>query len=157
MGTCEDRETLGLVPGPEKGQGGRDGDRGLVFDDSVLDDLADILDVAELDSYLALLEPTVRPRVEALVAQLEAGDESGLLVTAHALSGGAACYGLIALSAAARQIEAATRGAQPDVVCRGVADASALVEASLAAVWLWRGRVRTGDDEASFSEVVVAP
>ena len=111
-----------------------------VFDPGVLDDLATVLDDAELDAYLALLEPTVTPRVERLARQMEAGEWTGVLETAHALAGGAACYGLTALSAAARVVESGARTCHVELLREAVAEARDLVEASLAAVSRWRCR-----------------
>jgi HPt (histidine-containing phosphotransfer) domain-containing protein len=158
MAGCGNRETAGLSDGEDEsdgreaetveGQDGRDSAtadaRGLlVFDRTILDELADMLDDdEELDGYLALLEPTVRPRITTLVRQSAAGEMAGLLVTAHALAGGAACYGLTALSAAARQVEDGARNAQPEAAHRGVAEAVRLAEASLTAVSYWRSNRR---------------
>ncbi len=111
----------------------------LVFDCTILDELAEMLDDdEELDGYLALLEPTVRPRITTLTRQIAMGEMAGLLVTAHALAGGAACYGLCALSAAARRVEEGARTAQPEMARKGVTEAVRLVEASLSAVSSWR-------------------
>jgi HPt (histidine-containing phosphotransfer) domain-containing protein len=111
-----------------------------IFDRGILDDLGDVLDDGEIDSYLALLRPTVVPRVALLVRQIESDQREGLLEVAHALSGGAACYGLVALSAAARIAERSAAAAQWEVVARAVADAAAVVDASLVAVEQWRCR-----------------
>lgn len=116
------------------------GARTAVFDPCILDDLATVLDDAELDAYLALLEPTVGPRVERLGGLLEAGEWVGLLETAHALAGGAACYGLIALSAAARAVESGARATQVETLRGAVTEARDLVEESLSAVSRWRCR-----------------
>lgn len=113
-----------------------------VFDRGILDELASMLDDDELDSYLALLEPTVAPRVEKLVRQFEAGDATGIVETAHALAGGAACYGLSALSALARQVENGVRSEPREAIYRAISEASGLVEESLAAVFRWRCRFR---------------
>ena len=113
-----------------------------VFDRGILDELASMLDDDELDSYLALLEPTVAPRVDKLSHQLEAGDVTGMVETAHALAGGAACYGLSALSAVARLVEHGARTEPRETIFRAVAEAAGLVEASLAAVFRWRCRSR---------------
>ncbi len=129
-----------------------------IFDCTILDELADMLDDdQELDSYLALLEPTVRPRVAALVRQSAAGELAGMLMTAHALAGGAACYGLCALSAAARQAEEGARTAHPEEAHQGVLEAVALVEASLSAVSRWRSvRTMLRESLASLSRRVAA-
>ena len=118
-----------------------------VFDRGILDDLATMLDDHELDAYLALLEPTVAPRIEKLAFQLEAGNLAGLLETAHALAGGAACYGLTALTEAARMVERAARATQKEAVHEAVTAAAGLVDASLIAVRRWR--CRWGFDRAA--------
>ncbi len=110
----------------------------LVFDRAVLDELASMLDDAEIDAYLALLEPTVAPRVAALLRQVEAGEINGMVETAHALAGGAACYGLSALSAAARMVEYGARSEPQAALCRVIGAAAGLVEMSLSAVFRWR-------------------
>ena len=129
-----------------------------IFDCTILDELADMLDDdQELDSYLALLEPTVRPRVAALVRQSAAGELAGMLMTAHALAGGSACYGLCALSAAARQAEEGARTADPGEARQGVLEAVALVETSLSAVSRWRSaRTMLRENLASLSRRVAA-
>jgi len=102
-----------------------------VFDRGILDELASMLDDDELDSYLALLEPTVAPRVEKLLRLLEAGDATGMVETAHALAGGAACYGLSALSMLARQVENGVRSEPRETIYRAIAEAAGLVDESL--------------------------
>jgi HPt (histidine-containing phosphotransfer) domain-containing protein len=164
------RETAGLNKRGDDGEGGvtageQTGDDAvragfgdaLVFDPTILDELADMLDDdGELDGYLALLEPTVRPRINTLVRQSAAGEMAGLLVTAHALAGGAACYGLIALSAAARRVEDGARMAQPEAARKGVAEAARLMDASLAAVSHWRGDRAVNRPAAAVSGLAVA-
>ncbi len=113
-----------------------------VFDRGILDELASMLDDAELESYLALLEPTVTPRVEKLRRQFEAGEVGELVETAHALAGGAACYGLSRLSAVARQVENGARSEPRETLYRAVVEATDLVDASLSAVFRWRCRWR---------------
>ena len=132
-GQCRDHAGCGVSEG--------------VFDRGILDELASMLDDAELESYLALLEPTVTPRVEKLRRQFEAGEVGGLVETAHALAGGAACYGLSALSAVARQVENGARSEPRETLYRAVAEAADLVDASLSAVFRWRCRWRA--DRAS--------
>lgn len=117
-----------------------------VFDRGILDELASMLDDDEIDSYIALLEPTVTPRVEKLLCQLEAGEISGVVETAHALAGGAACYGLSALSAVARLVETGARSESRDTIHRAVTEAANLVDASLSAVFRWRCRSRADRD-----------
>ena len=114
----------------------------LIFDRGILDELASMLDDDELDSYLALLEPTVAPRVKRLRRLLEDGEFNGLVETAHALTGGAACYGLAALSAVARRIENGAREEPKEILFRAIDEAVALAEASLSAVLRWRCRIR---------------
>ena len=129
-----------------------------VFDRGVLDELASMLDDDELDSYLALLEPTVAPRVEKLLRQFEAGDDAGMVETAHALAGGAACYGLAALSGLARQVENGVRNQPGEVTYRAISEAAGLVEASLSAVFRWRCRSRVdraGGIEPSAAEACI--
>ena len=113
-----------------------------VFDTGILDDLASELDLGELEAYLALLEPTVTPRLDKMARQLEAEDLDGLVHTAHALAGGSACYGLAALSAVARRIEIGARCEGRDTLARAIAEAAALARDSLAAVVRWRCRLR---------------
>ena len=117
-------------------------DSELIFDRGILDELASMLDDDELDSYLALLEPTVAPRVKRLRRLLEDGEINGLIETAHALTGGAACYGLAALSAVARRIENGAREEPKEILHRAIDEAAALVEVSLSAVLRWRCRIR---------------
>ena len=119
-----------------------------LFDRGILDELASMLDDDEIDSYLALLEPTVTPRVEKLLRQQEAGEINGVVETAHALAGGAACYGLLALSAVARLVETGARSEPREALYRAVTEAANLVEASLAAVFRWRCRSRADRDGA---------
>ncbi len=114
----------------------------LVFDGSILDEMASMMDDDELDSYIALLAPTVVPRIEGLRDQLEGGDMNGLVETAHALTGGAACYGLCALSTVARQIETRAHSESAEALCRMICQAASLVDESLAAVMGWRCRLR---------------
>ena len=136
---------LEAMDGWERCPAGDCGSTSAVFDRSVLDDLASMLDVEELDAYLALLEPTVAPRIEKLFSDLDEGNLVGLLETAHALTGGAACYGLTALSEAARTIEqgarAAPRAVQLELLRQAVAAAAGLLDSSLVAVRRWRCRV----------------
>ena len=113
-----------------------------IFDTGILDDLASELDEVELEAYLALLEPTVAPRLDRMAVQLEAEDLDGLVHTAHALAGGSACYGLAALSAVARRIEIGARSEERDALARAIAEAAVLARESLAAVVRWRCRLR---------------
>ncbi len=103
-----------------------------------------MLDDEELDSYIALLAPTILPRVETLRCQLEADNLSGMVETAHALSGGSACYGLFALSSVARQVENGARSEPAESLRRLIRDAAVLVDDSLSAVLRWRCRLRAG-------------
>ncbi|MEI6560266.1 MAG: Hpt domain-containing protein [Rhodospirillaceae bacterium] len=118
---------------------GSTGDR--VFDRGILDELASMLDDPELDAYLALLEPTVAPRLDKLARQFEAGERGGMMETAHALAGGAACYGLRALSLVARRLENGALSEPKEALGQAIAEAAALVEASLSAVARWRCRL----------------
>ncbi len=162
VGDGEGLEALGVNPGRDEDRtsADRDGTDGAVvppvFDRSVLEELAGMIDDEELESYLALLEATVRPRVASLEHHLAAGDTRGMLATAHALAGGAACYGLAGLSAVARRIETGARNRQLEAAGCAVAEASALVEASLAAVWQWRRQSRPGAT-GLITEAVVTP
>ena len=139
--------------GVSVGEGGDGVGVGAVFDRGVLDDLAAALDESELDAYLALLESTILPRVAQMLRHVAVGEVEGLLESAHALTGGAGCYGLVALSAAARAVEADARAVRLDALKEAVAEVAALVEVSLTAVARWR---EAGKEQAA-KGVVVSP
>ncbi|MEI8396608.1 MAG: hypothetical protein WCF85_17890, partial [Rhodospirillaceae bacterium] len=63
-----------------------------------------------------------------------------LLKTAHALSGGAGCYGLIALSSGARFIENSVNTATAESLSRAIAEIAGLLAGSLAEVAHWHAR-----------------
>lgn len=119
----------------------------IVFDGTILDELASMFNDDELNDYLALLEPTVQRRVHDLSLCLESCDWQGLLDASHALAGGAACYGLIELSAVARLAENGARCLEIDAVRTAVSRVDRLAAESLRAVAHWRRRLEAARAE----------
>lgn len=121
------------------GIGGRRSEVAGLFDRRVLDDLADALTPAELAEYLALLHPTVKRRLHDLLSFQDRINWDEFHHAAHALAGGAACYGLTGLSAAARRLETAAR-IRDQLALKGLLEELvALTEPSLDVVADWMG------------------
>lgn len=111
---------------------------GALFSSEVLDDLASMLTRAELQEYLDLLHPTVRRRIQGLRVQSEMLDWPNLLHSAHALAGVASCYGLLALSASARELEQSCRNQDCHGLARQLEQTLALIEPSLSQINIWK-------------------